>query len=98
MLAGIKHTWATRCLQVKMRAVTFIKADICTSGMMPLNSSCARAAQKCLSQKEGEETAKELRGGVFTISITQEVRTRSHQSKTGKHSPLDLNSRGEEGR
>lgn len=98
MLAGIKRTWATRCLQVKMRAVTFIKADICTSGMMPLNSSCARAAQKCLSQKEGEETGKELRGGVFTISITQEVCTRSHQSKTGKHSPLDLNSRGEEGR
>lgn len=98
MLAGIERTWATRCLEVKMRAVTLRKADICTSGMMPLNSSCARAAQKYLSQKEGEEMAKELRGGVFTISITQEVRTRSHQSETGKHSPLDLNSRGEEGR
>lgn len=83
MLAGIKRTWATRCLQVKMRAVTFIKADICTSGMMPLNSSCACAAQKCLSQKEGEETAKEsiynqhYPGGLHALTAVQNGQAQS---------------------
>lgn len=95
MLAGIERTWATHCLEVKMRAVMVRKADICTSSLMPLNSLCAHGAQTYLSQIEGEEKAKELRRGIFTISITQEVCTCSHQSETSNRSPLDLSSRSE---